>query len=259
MGTEVPHLVATLLAVDAPLEDLGPMVASAAAELFSDRPEATARLDRKVKSVMADAMLQELVMAAPEIYAEASQRFEKIAKEATAAWATTAPDATAESLIGPDTTEEQRVAFHAGQDAGWRLEAAIVPLIEAARAHPGTEALTAPFAGKVGGWPSRIAAASAGVALVVKLPEDRTKHQKILDTWRAPRDGRRWGSLYQLGCRFGAVADPAKASTSMPAPPPPVTPVNGATGRTSGPKGKDLLGTAPDGTTVARPFVGRGR
>lgn len=244
LGTEVPHLIATLLDVDASLDNLGAMVASAAAEVLGDRPEAAARLDRQVTTALADAMLNELACAAPSIYAEAAKRFDAIAAEAVAAWSITAPDVSAETLIGLDATEAQRVAYHAGQAAGWELEAAVVPLIAAARAHPGTEALTAPFAGKPGGWVSRSASATAGISLVVKLPEDPKKHQQVLDAWRAPRDGKRWFELSQLGCRFGALADPAKASAFVPAPPPPVTPA--AAG-------------APVQETILQPYLGRGR
>lgn len=250
IGTEVPHLVATLLDVDAPLDDLGAMVASAAAEVLAERPEAAARLDRHVVTALAGAMLNELVCAAPSIYKEAAKRFDAIAAEAVSAWAITAPDVSAEALIGPEVTEEQRVAFHAGQAAGWELESAVVPLIEAARAHPGTESLTAPFAGKGGGWVSRIASASAGISLVVKPPEDPKQRQKILDTWRAPRDGKRWFSLYQLGCRFGAVADPSKVSAFVPAPPPPATPITGAVGVPGGPNGDGVQ------ETILQPYLG---
>lgn len=68
LGTEVPHLIATLLDVDASLDNLGAMVASAAAEVLGDRPEAAARLDRQVTTALADAMLNELACAAPSIW-----------------------------------------------------------------------------------------------------------------------------------------------------------------------------------------------
>lgn len=237
MGTEVPHLIATLLDTDAPLDNLGSLAARAAAEVAGGRPELSARLNRQVVTALSEALLYELVMAAPSIYAEAAKRFDKIAKEAVAAWVITPPNASAESFIGPEVTEEQRLAYHAGQAAGWKLEEAVVPLTEAARAHPGTEMLTVPFAGKPGGWVSRIASASAGISLVVKPPEDPKQQQTVLDTWRAPRDGRRWFELYQLGCRFGAIADPSRVTDFCPAPPPPVTAAPGAVGAPGGPNG----------------------
>lgn len=183
-------------------------------------------------------MLHELVTAAPEMYRVASERFEAVVKEAVAAWGITPPDASAESLIGPEVTEEQRLAFHAGQSAAWKLEKAIIPLVAAARAQPATECLTAAYKGKPGGWVSRAASVTAGLSLVVRPPDDPERRAKVADVWRSPKDGNRWYSLYELGCRFKPLCDPSKVVDFMPAPPPPVAASEaaraGATGRTDG-------------------------
>lgn len=101
-GTVLPLDTAT------PLEDWGPLCERATAEVAGERAETSARLNRQVTTAIADTMLHELVESAPELYRVAADRFNVVAKEAVAAWSITPPNASAESLIGPDVTDEQR-------------------------------------------------------------------------------------------------------------------------------------------------------
>ncbi len=52
---------------------------------------------------------------------------------------------------------------------------------------------------------------------MVQPSEDPRQQAKIIDTWRAPRDGNRFYALYELGCRFAAIKDPSKAVEFVPA------------------------------------------
>lgn len=251
--TETPRLVATLLDTDKELGDWGPLVAAAMAETASGNTSEGGKLNVTVLKALGDAMLAELVAAAPKIYAEAAKRFDDLAKQAVSFWSVTSPNATAESLIEQGVTDEQRRCYHEGQMIGLKLETAVAPLIQAARAHPGAGHLTVPFDGRNDGWQNRIATAWAGIALVAQPPSDPAQQRRVLDTWRAPRDGNRFYGLYELGCRFAAIADPTKAVEFAPA-----AAANGAVEPDSR-NGDGVWGTASTGETVTRPCVARRR
>lgn len=137
---------------------------------------------------------------------------------------------------------------------GLQLEEAVAPLIQAARAHAGAGHLTVPFDGRNDGWQNRIATAWAGVALVVQPPDDAAQRAKVLDVWRAPRDGGRFYGLYELGCRFAAIKDPTRAvefaATTAASDTPTAQAVTGAPRKL--PNG--IIGTGPNGEYVSAPF-----
>ncbi len=135
-----------------------------------------------------------------------------------------------------------------------------------ASACSGTDIDVTPYKGKSGGIISRAPNQLTVLDLIIERPAEVSTQQAALDAWNGSvghEGGGRFWRLFDAGLTIRAGV-PAEARpfevASMPKPPPPVTgtqaPVNGATGRADGPLGKNLLGTAPDGTAVARPYIG---
>lgn len=247
--SETPRLVAALLNTDKELGDIGPVVAGAMAETATGNTSEGGKLNTTVLRALGDAMLAELVAAAPKLYAVAAERFDALAKEAVGYWSITSPNATADSLIAPGVTDEARAAYHSGQMIGLKLEEAVAPLIQAARTCEGAGHLTVPFDGRTDGWQNRIPTAWAGLSLVVQPPEDDAQRAKILDTWRSPRDGSRFYRLYELGCRFSSIKDPAKA----------VEFAGVEQAATAAPRRlpDGVMASTPNGEYVINPYMGR--
>lgn len=248
-----------------PLTDLGPLIADALAE--QSEAVAYGRLNATVSQAIGNAILHCLIDAAPAMYENAAKAFDQAVAEAIDAWTVVSPLTDVRQLIGPNISDKERDAYQRGQTVALAIESTLTPLVAAARLCDGASELTAPYKGKSGGIISRAPNQLTVLDLIIERPAEVSTQQAALDAWNGSvghEGGGRFWRLFDAGLTIRAGV-PAEARpfevASMPKPPPPVTgsqPARtGATGRTDGPKGKDLLGTAPDGTAVAWPYIGR--
>jgi len=222
-GTQLPRLVTTLINTDAQLDgDLGALISGAIAEQAD--PAAYGAVSRPVCEALGAEILSELTTHAAAMYGQARERFNDLADEAVAVWKIIAPDTDPAQLLSRKVSDEDRAAFQAGQLAGMTLDAALPPLVAAARLVPGAAELVMPFNGEAGGPIARRPDPRAVFDLVLDVPATPAIQAQAVEAWSSTSTaaGGKWWKLHQLGCAISAIDDPAEVVRFAPNPVPAV-------------------------------------